>query len=98
MSSRAIGGCRKRPRPNSAPMVSSSPAIWARIDGDGYVHIVGRGKDLIITGGLNVYPKEIESLIDELPGVEESAVVGLPHERFRRRRHGLHRGARRRGA
>ena len=40
-----------------------------RIDEKGYVHIVGRGKDLIITGGFNVYPKEIESLIDELPGV-----------------------------
>ena len=56
------------------------------INPDGYVHIVGRGKDLIITGGFNVYPKEIESLIDGLPGVEESAVVGLPHRRFRRRR------------
>jgi malonyl-CoA/methylmalonyl-CoA synthetase len=52
------------------------------VDADGYVHIVGRDKDLIISGGLNVYPKEIESLIDELPGVEESAVVGLPHQDF----------------
>jgi len=52
------------------------------VDADGYVHIVGRGKDLIITGGLNVYPKEIESAIDALPGVEESAVVGLPHGDF----------------
>ena len=52
------------------------------IGGDGYVRIVGRGKDLIITGGLNVYPKEIESLLDELPGVEEAAVVGLPHDDF----------------
>ena len=50
-----------------------------RIDGDGYVHIVGRGKDLIITGGFNVYPKEIEEEIDALPGVIESAVIGLPH-------------------
>jgi len=49
---------------------------------DGYLRIVGRGKDLIITGGLNVYPREIESLLDEIPGVEESAVVGLPHEDF----------------
>jgi malonyl-CoA/methylmalonyl-CoA synthetase len=49
---------------------------------DGYLRIVGRGKDLIITGGLNVYPREIEALLDELPGVEESAVVGLPHEDF----------------
>jgi malonyl-CoA/methylmalonyl-CoA synthetase len=52
------------------------------IDADGYVRIVGRGKDLIISGGLNVYPKEIESLLDELPGVEESAVIGLPHDDF----------------
>jgi len=51
-------------------------------DKDGYLRIVGRGKDLIITGGLNVYPREIESLLDEIPGVEESAVVGLPHEDF----------------
>jgi len=49
---------------------------------DGYLRIVGRGKDLIITGGLNVYPREIESLLDDLPGVEESAVVGIPHEDF----------------
>ncbi|MBW8708168.1 MAG: malonyl-CoA synthase [Alphaproteobacteria bacterium] len=52
------------------------------IDEDGYVHIVGRAKDLIISGGFNVYPKEIESLIDELPGVTESAVIGLPHKDF----------------
>lgn len=53
-----------------------------RIDENGYVHILGRDKDLIISGGFNVYPKEIESLIDELPGVVESAVVGLPHRDF----------------
>src|SRR5690606_30479226 len=49
------------------------------IDPDGYVHIVGRAKDLIITGGYNVYPKEIETEIDSLPGIVESAVIGLPH-------------------
>lgn len=49
---------------------------------DGYLRIVGRGKDLIITGGLNVYPREIEAMLDDVPGVEESAVVGLPHEDF----------------
>jgi malonyl-CoA/methylmalonyl-CoA synthetase len=53
-----------------------------KIDERGYVHIVGRGKDLIITGGFNVYPKEVESEIDSLPGVEESAVIGLPHPDF----------------
>lgn len=49
---------------------------------DGYYRIVGRSKDLIISGGYNVYPKEIESFIDEMPGVEESAVVGRPHADF----------------
>jgi malonyl-CoA/methylmalonyl-CoA synthetase len=48
------------------------------IDCQGYVHIVGRGKDLIITGGYNVYPKEVETEIDALPGVLECAVIGLP--------------------
>ena len=54
----------------------------ARIGDDGYVSIVGRAKDLIISGGLNVYPKEIESVIDGLPGVVESAVFGVPHPDF----------------
>ncbi|HHL21212.1 MAG TPA: malonyl-CoA synthase [Aliiroseovarius sp.] len=49
------------------------------IDRDGYVTIVGRGKDLIISGGLNIYPKEVEESIDALPGVLESAVIGVPH-------------------
>jgi malonyl-CoA/methylmalonyl-CoA synthetase len=51
-------------------------------DGEGYVTIVGRDKDLIISGGFNIYPKEIESLIDDLPGVVESAVIGVPHPDF----------------
>jgi malonyl-CoA/methylmalonyl-CoA synthetase len=53
-----------------------------KIDERGYVHIVGRGKDLIITGGFNVYPKEVETEIDGLPGVLESAVIGVPHPDF----------------
>ena len=53
-----------------------------RIDEGGYVAIVGRGKDLVISGGFNVYPKEVELLIDKLDGVMESAVVGLPHPDF----------------
>jgi malonyl-CoA/methylmalonyl-CoA synthetase len=53
-----------------------------KIDSDGYVFIVGRGKDLVITGGFNVYPKEVESEIDAIPGVVESAVIGLPHADF----------------
>ena len=53
-----------------------------KIDGKGYVHIVGRGKDLVISGGFNVYPKEVESEIDAMPGVVESAVIGVPHADF----------------
>ncbi|ESR26249.1 malonate--CoA ligase [Lutibaculum baratangense] len=53
-----------------------------KIDVDGYVHIVGRAKDLIISGGYNVYPKEIESEIDQLDGVLESAVIGVKHRDF----------------
>ncbi len=49
---------------------------------DGYLSIVGRSKDLIISGGFNVYPKEIESFLDDMPGVEESAVIGVPHPDF----------------
>lgn len=51
-------------------------------DADGFVNIVGRSKDLVISGGYNVYPKEIELLIDDMPGVAESAVIGLPHPDF----------------
>jgi malonyl-CoA/methylmalonyl-CoA synthetase len=50
-----------------------------RLDADGYLTIVGRDKDLVITGGYNVYPKEIELILDDQPGVLESAVIGVPH-------------------
>ena len=53
-----------------------------RVDPDGRVWISGRAKDLIISGGYNVYPKEVELVLDELPGVTESAVIGLPHPDF----------------
>jgi malonyl-CoA/methylmalonyl-CoA synthetase len=53
-----------------------------QVDGDGYLQIVGRAKDLIITGGYNVYPKEVEMALDAVPGVVESAVIGLPHPDF----------------
>ncbi len=53
-----------------------------RIDADGYVTIVGRAKDLIISGGYNIYPKEIEAILDEQPGILESAVVGVPDPDF----------------
>ncbi|MFT7594055.1 MAG: malonyl-CoA/methylmalonyl-CoA synthetase [Paracoccaceae bacterium] len=52
------------------------------VDDHGYVQIVGRNKDLIISGGYNIYPKEIELLLDDQPGVLESAVVGMPHPDF----------------
>jgi malonyl-CoA/methylmalonyl-CoA synthetase len=52
------------------------------IDERGYVSIVGRAKDLIISGGFNVYPKEVEEAIDDMEGVEESAVIGVPHPDF----------------
>ena len=53
-----------------------------RIDEHGYLQIVGRNKDLIISGGYNIYPKEIELVLDEQPGVLESAVIGAPHPDF----------------
>jgi malonyl-CoA/methylmalonyl-CoA synthetase len=54
----------------------------ARRDTDGYISIVGRAKDLIISGGFNIYPKEIEGYLDKLDGVLESAVIGIPHPDF----------------
>jgi malonyl-CoA/methylmalonyl-CoA synthetase len=53
-----------------------------KIDGRGYITIVGRSKDLIISGGYNVYPAEIEGYINDMPGVAESALVGVPHPDF----------------
>lgn len=52
------------------------------IDGDGYLSIAGRLKDVVITGGMNVYPAEVESAIAEMPGVADVAVIGVPHETF----------------
>jgi len=52
------------------------------IDADGYLSIVGRSKDLVISGGYNVYPKEVESVLDQFEGVAESAVFGVPHPDF----------------
>lgn len=49
------------------------------IDPEGYLHVVGRAKDLVISGGFNVYPSEVEAEIDAIPGVVESAVIGVPH-------------------
>ena len=52
------------------------------IDEEGYVQIVGRNKDLVISGGYNIYPKEIELILDEQQAVVESAVIGVPHPDF----------------
>ena len=53
-----------------------------RIEDDGYLYIMGRAKDLVISGGCNVYPKEVETELDALTGVLESAVFGVPHPDF----------------
>ena len=53
-----------------------------KVAADGYVTIVGRSKDLIISGGYNIYPAEIEGFINDMPGVAESAVIGVPHPDF----------------
>ena len=53
-----------------------------QVDAEGYVSIVGRDKDLVISGGYNIYPKEIETLLDDQPGVLEAAVIGVPHPDF----------------
>lgn len=54
----------------------------ATMDSDGYITIVGRSKDLIISGGYNIYPKELELLVDDVPGVLETAVIGVPNSDF----------------
>jgi malonyl-CoA/methylmalonyl-CoA synthetase len=54
----------------------------AIIESDGYISIVGRAKDLVISGGMNVYPREVEAVLDALPEVSESAVIGTPHPDF----------------
>ncbi len=55
---------------------------FARRDRDGFITIAGRAKDLVISGGLNIYPKEVEEVIDQVPGVSESALFGVPHADF----------------
>jgi malonyl-CoA/methylmalonyl-CoA synthetase len=81
-SSRATGGCPRRPRRSSATTASSFQGDLGRIDERGYIYIVGRAKDLIISGGFNVYPAEVEAAIEALPGVAECAVIGVPHADF----------------
>ena len=54
----------------------------AKYNAQGYISIIGRNKDMVITGGYNVYPKEIELSLDEISGIKESAIIGLPHKDF----------------
>ena len=80
--SRATGACPRRRSEEFTADGWFKTGDVGKIDGRGYVTIVGRSKDLIISGGYNVYPAEIEGYINEMPGVAESAVVGVPHPDF----------------
>jgi malonyl-CoA/methylmalonyl-CoA synthetase len=80
-----FGGYWRMPEKTAAEFRSDGFFVTGdlgKIDSRGYVYIVGRGKDLIISGGYNVYPIEVENEIDALPGVVESAVIGAPHADF----------------
>jgi malonyl-CoA/methylmalonyl-CoA synthetase len=80
-----FGGYWRMPEKTAAEFRSDGFFITGDLgkrDARGYIYIVGRGKDLIITGGYNVYPIEVELEIDALPGVNESAVIGVPHRDF----------------
>ena len=81
-SSTATGACRRRRAEEFTADGWFKTGDVGRIDADGYVTIVGRSKDLIISGGYNVYPAEIEGFLNEMPGVAESAVIGVPHADF----------------
>ncbi len=82
-----MGGSRRTGRSaswRSAARTSSADGFFhsgdlGRIEPDGALRLVGRASDLVISGGLNVYPREVEAVLDTLPGVAESAVVGVPH-------------------
>jgi malonyl-CoA/methylmalonyl-CoA synthetase len=78
-------GYWKLPRKNSEEFTADGffrTGDLGTFDARGYLSIVGRAKDMVISGGYNVYPREIELLLDELPGVRESAVFGIPHPDF----------------
>ena len=78
-------GYWRRPELNAQELTADGyfkTGDMGRFDAKGYLSIVGRSKDLVISGGFNVYPKEIETCIDEIPGVLESAVIGVPHPDF----------------
>jgi malonyl-CoA/methylmalonyl-CoA synthetase len=80
-----FSGYWRRPETSAAAFTSDGffhTGDLGRQDAHGYVYIMGRSKDLIICGGYNVYPKEVEDCIDRLEGVQESAVIGMPHPDF----------------
>lgn len=80
-----FGGYWRRPELNASEFTPDGhfrTGDMGRLDEDGYLFLVGRAKDLIISGGFNVYPAEVELQLNELPGVAESAVIGLPHADF----------------
>jgi malonyl-CoA/methylmalonyl-CoA synthetase len=82
MCSAAIGGCQEKTAQEFRPDGFFITGDLGQVDGEGYIHIVGRAKDLVISGGFNVYPKEVESEIGAIDGVLESAVIGVPHPDF----------------
>ena len=75
-----LAAVRRRPPRRSTPTAGSAPATWRRVDEDGYFFIVDRKKELVIRGGYNVYPREIEEVLYEHPAVREAAVIGVPHD------------------
>ena len=78
-------GCLRR-------TASFEQAIWQRRSSDGYYTLCGRKTDLIISGGFNIYPREIEEFLQEQPEIAEAAVIGAPDERPRRSACRVHRG------
>jgi malonyl-CoA/methylmalonyl-CoA synthetase len=77
-----FAGYWRMPEKNKEEFTADKTGDVGKIDERGYVVIVGRSKDLIISGGYNVYPAEIEGYINDMPGVAESAVIGVPHPDF----------------
>ena len=81
----SLSGYWRRPEMSSACFTSDGffrTGDLGVVDDQGYFSIVGRSKDLIISGGYNVYPKEVEDCLNGLEGVQESAVIGMPHSDF----------------
>jgi acyl-CoA synthetase (AMP-forming)/AMP-acid ligase II len=73
-------------RPEETAKVLRDGWLWsgdlARQDGDGFIYLVGRSKEMLISGGFNIYPAELEACLSSCPGVQEAAVVGMADERF----------------